>query len=72
MSKFAICDLCGEKDDWSMGKGPFLPHGVVLQFRSDNDSEDAEAELEICESCKNELLEKNPKLAASLKQKTDP
>lgn len=62
MSKYAKCDNCGVKDDWNVGKGPFLHAGAVIQLRSDSGSENTEAELEICSGCKDELLNKFPKL----------
>lgn len=69
MSKFAICDFCGDKDDWSMGKGPFLPDGLLIQFRSYRGGEEIETELEICESCKCDLLKANPKLEKAIEKK---
>jgi hypothetical protein len=67
MSKVAICDNCAATDDMNIGKGPFLNDGVVLGFYRDNNTE-PEAELEICEACKNRLLKALPNLAKKLKE----
>ena len=63
MSRFVYCDNCGERDDWSMGNVPFFNGGVVLQFRTDNGGEEFERTLELCESCRAQLLEAFPELA---------
>ena len=69
MSRVAICDNCGEQDDWSDdNKVPFLDGGAVLRFRRDNGSPEIDFELEICPACRAELLKKFPKLAKAAKE----
>lgn len=62
MAKYAQCDNCGAKDDTSYGHGPILYGGAIIQLRSENGGDEFERELEVCESCREKLLTKFPKL----------
>lgn len=67
MSKYAICDNCGEKDDYSMERGkPILYQGAVIQIRED-DGDKFQCELEICNTCVEKLLKEWPKLDEAIK-----
>lgn len=70
MSKYAICDECGERDDWTGDKGPILDGGVVLQFRAESMGDDISWEAELCPACRKRLLESFPKLAEALTERS--
>jgi len=66
--RFAICDNCGAKDDAAYKPNhPILVGGVLLQFRQEDGDDEMEAELELCEECRNELLKAFPKLKAAIR-----
>ncbi len=66
--KYAQCDNCGEKDDWTIGNQTFLPAGAVIQLRPDSGGEEYERELELCDGCRNELFEKFPNLTKATRE----
>ncbi len=66
--KYAQCDNCGEKDDWMIHGNAFLPGGVVIRLRPDSGGEECEHELELCDVCRNELLDKFPKLKKAIER----
>ena len=71
MAKYAICDNCGEKDDWIVNQVPILDGGAVLKLRGDTGSDEFEHTLEICETCKNKLLKEWPRLAEAIAKESE-
>ncbi len=69
--RYAICDNCGCKDDTAYeANHPVLAGGVLLQFRSESGDE-LEDELELCEKCREVLLETFPKLQRAIEGKAE-
>lgn len=64
MSRYAVCDNCGHRDDCSFGNGPILQGGLVLNFRDKDNG--FEKELELCVSCRDQLLALWPKLKEAM------
>jgi hypothetical protein len=62
MSKWAVCDNCGEKDDWSIDGRPFFNGGANLQLRDESGSEEFDHTLEVCPNCRELVLKQFPKL----------
>ena len=67
MSRYAVCDICGFKDDAEYGKGPIILDGVVLQFRHEVNPNFI-CELEICGQCKVRIFEAFPQLTEAFKE----
>jgi hypothetical protein len=67
MANVAVCDLCGDKDDWSTGGPPFLWDGLILQVRGNDGSDEIVATLDLCSVCKEKLFKLCPDLARAVK-----
>jgi len=67
--KYAECDNCGAKDDASYGKGPILVAGLVIQVRKE-DGDGISVELEVCEKCREAILEAFPDLWKAINKTT--
>ena len=68
MAIVIICDNCEERDDCGSSESnpPFFPGGVVLRFRGESGSRDDIRQLDLCASCRGDLLKALPWLAETL------
>jgi hypothetical protein len=72
VGKWAICDLCGAKDDMNFGEGPILDGGAKLIFWEDYSQTDDPSEgvkIDLCQECKNKLIESHSELAKALEER---
>jgi hypothetical protein len=72
MGKWAICDVCGHKDDCNTGNGPLLDGGAKLVVWNDDSQTNDESEgftLDLCTECKADLILKHAGIAKALKEK---
>ena len=51
MTAKAICDICGETDDWSQGGKPFFTNGARGEILEDSGSEDTVMKFDLCPTC---------------------
>lgn len=68
MAKVAICDNCGATDDWfgNSVEGPYHSEGAIMRIRENGGGREFEHTLDLCEVCKDEILNKFPKLKAKV------
>lgn len=51
MSVNVICEICGHKDDWCLGKIPFFPAGARGEIIRDSGGDYAIMKFDICAGC---------------------
>jgi hypothetical protein len=51
MSVKAICEICGDTDDWCQDNAPFFPAGARGEIIDDNGGERAIMKFDICQTC---------------------
>lgn len=51
MAVKAICEICGDTDDWTMGKVPFFPNGARGEIFGESGGDRAVMKFDICQTC---------------------
>jgi hypothetical protein len=74
VSKYAICNNCGFKDDWVPGDSgvPVLDGGVIIQFLDDSGFGEVERTVELCPECREELIKHFPNLLKEVEEEQEP